>query len=522
MIRRGNPRVTREGATRAPAHLRLAIAALACFAAFACGEHERSGRMNVLLVTLDTTRADFLGAYGHPGDLTPSLDALARDGTRFDLAISAAAVTPVSHASILTGLYPFQHGLRVLAGDGGFRLPSDVPTIATILKAQGYDTAAIHSAFPVSAYFGLDRGFDLFQSFNAVMSIGPNGSTWNVQKDQRRSDETTDLALDYLKKARDPFFLWIHYWDPHDAALVPPPEFLPADVPRDKQGRPLPSRELYAAEVHYMDHELGRVVQALKKSGEYDHTLIAIVADHGEGLGDHGWESHRILYQEQVRVPLIVRVPGVHQVASSPALVRTVDILPTVLDYLALPSAPRANGASLRNLLEGRPEPERTAYADQINALDLNANMVKKRPLDDFLYCAMDAHWKLVYRPTHPEASELYRISDDPHETSNLWSRNPEEVARLERELARLDGWVTKPFPPIGSTQSRAGAQRALNNLGYAGKGGEEHQTPENEALRGVSLDWSWTCPVHPDVIAADPGKCTRCGEKLIPVRKKS
>jgi arylsulfatase A-like enzyme len=261
-----------------------------------------------------------------------------------------------------------------------------------------------------------------------------------------------------------------------------------------------------------MDHELGRVVQALKDSGEYDHTILVVVADHGEGLGDHGWESHRILYQEQVRVPLLVRVPALHQAPVSHALVRTVDILPTVLDYLSIPipaNARRASGASLRNLLEGRAEPERIAYADQINALDLNANMVKKRPLDDFLYCAMDARWKLVYRPSHPEASELYSIADDPHEASNLLRTRPEEVVRLERELARFQGWVTKPFPPIGSVQSRAGAQRTLNNLGYSGSGGP------------MDLEWSWSCPAHPDVVVSDPGVCPRCGEKLIPVRKR-
>jgi arylsulfatase A-like enzyme len=485
--------------------------AVACVFAASCTGRAPSDRMNVLLVTLDTTRADFLGAYGGPRGLTPNLDALAREGTRFDLAISAAAVTPVSHASILTGLYPFEHGLRVLSADGGFRLPPNVPTLATVLKEHGYHTAAIHSAFPVSAYFGFDRGFDRFLSFNTTMQIGPNGHTWNVRDDQRRSDQTTDLALDELKGSSDPFFMWIHYWDPHDAVLVPPPEFIPPDVPRSAVGQPLPSRQLYAAELGYMDHELGRLIDALKKSGAYEHTLVVVVADHGEGLGDHGWDHHRILYQEEIRVPLIVRVPGLHQAPSSPALVRSIDICPTVLDYLGLSSALHASGESLRNLLEGRPDHARIAYADQLNGLDLNANMVKSRPLDDFLYCAMDARWKLVYRPAHPEASELFDIASDPHEASNQWTSHRDEALRLERELAHFAGWVTQPFAPVGSAQSRAAAQTKLTGLGYAGSDGGPARTG--------ALEWQWTCPAHPDVLETSAGKCGRCGEKLIPVK---
>lgn len=485
------------------------IAAVVLLIAAACGGKADPPRMNVLLVTLDTVRADFLGAYGHPGGITPNFDAVAKAGTRFDLAISAASVTPVSHASILTGLYPFEHGLRVLSAEGGYRLPTDKPTLATVLKERGYRTAAIHSAFPVSAHFGLERGFDLFQSFDAPMQVGPKGHTWDVQKLQRRSDQTTNLALDFLKKAGDPFFLWVHYWDPHDPVLVPPPEFIPADVPRNEHGQPLPGRALYAAEMRYMDYEFGRLVQGLKDRGEYEHTLIVIVADHGEGLGDHGWDHHRILYQEQIRVPLIVSLPGLYPAPSSAALVRTIDVFPTVLDYLGVKGPGHISGESLRNLMEGRADRERSAYADQLNALDLNANMVKKRPLDDYLYCAMDARWKLVYRPAHPEASELYEIGVDPHETKNVFAAHPDEVVRLKRELGRFDGWVTEPFAPIGNASSRAAAQLALGGLGYTG----------GDPVPGQA--WSWLCPVHPEPLLSRPGKCAVCAGPLIPTRAK-
>src|SRR5258705_3968520 len=203
--------------------MRLRWAPLALILAVSCG-HERP--MNVVLVTLDTTRADYLGAYGRAGNPTPTIDALAREGTRFDLAISTAAVTPVSHASILTGLDNREHGLRVLSPKGRFRLRPPIPTLTTVLHDQGYRTLAVHSAFPVSSTFGFKNGFDVFESVEGELLGDGSRRTWDVAKFQRRSDETTRLALAAATDAREPFFLWIHYWDPHDAVQVPPKEFL--------------------------------------------------------------------------------------------------------------------------------------------------------------------------------------------------------------------------------------------------------------------------------------------------------
>jgi arylsulfatase A-like enzyme len=400
-----------------------------------------------------------------------------------------------------------------------------------VLKSRGYHTAAIHSAFPVSAYFGLDRGYDVFESFDAAMEVAPNGAHgWDVRHLQRRSDQTTDLAIAELKRAREPFFLWVHYWDPHDAVRVPPPEFLPADVPRGEHGEPLPSRQLYAAEVHYMDHELGRLVHALRESGEYERTLFVIVADHGEGLGDHGWENHRILYQEQVRVPLIVRVPssgpssaahadakpgdGPSDAKTTPevhALVRTIDIFPTVLDYLRVSDAPRVRGKSLRALIEGRAEPPRSAYADQINGYDKNAGMVQRRPLDDFLYCAIADGWKLVYRPAHPAASELYDLARDPREATDRFASEPERVHALMRDLADFKGWVTSPFPATSADPHARSAQRALAGLGYGGSA---------DSASDAGATWTWTCPLHDTLDQPSYGTCPQCGAPLVPVRR--
>lgn len=449
----------------------------------------------MVVLTLDTTRADFLGCYGRPGDPTPNLDALALEGTRFDRAIATASVTPVSHASILTGLDNHEHGVRVLAGMCGYKLKPDVPSLATILKAEGFATAAVHSAFPVSAYYGFDHGFDIFESFEGAIQKSQAGTmTWPLTQLQRRSDDTTRIVIEKLAQLEQPFFLWVHYWDPHDDVLLPPAEEIPASVPRGANGRPLASRELYAAEVDYLDSQIGRLFDDLKASGEWEHTIVVVVSDHGEGLGDHGWQFHRILYQEQIRVPLLVRIPGLVSAPSVAATVSTTDIAPTVLDYLGLRGPRAMSGRSLRPLLEGRDDAPRSAFADQINGYDLNAAMLAKRPLDDFLYAVVDQGWKLIWRPLHPEHSELYNLDEDPGELRNRLTTDPGEVLRLQKLLARHGGWVTAPCQtPDDPNMDLAAALQILENLGYAG------------GSAAVEPRWGFACPENPSLVVADP-----------------
>jgi arylsulfatase A-like enzyme len=502
--------------------MRRAAARAACIAVAALlsactGCSRAAKRPNVVLVTLDTTRADALSCYGAPQGSTPSLDALARSGTRFDLAVSTAALTPVSHASILTGLENQQHGLRVLAAPSGFRLRSDVETLATALKAEGYATAAIHSAFPVSAHFGLQRGFDVFESF-AVDGAGADPASWDVDALQRRSDETTDLALAYLKDAREPFFLWIHYWDPHDALRLPPTESLPRDLPQ-RDGKLVPSRELYAAEVRYLDQQIGRLLAGVDAGRAAGDSLVIVVGDHGEGLGDHGWPFHRILYQEQIRVPLIVRAPypsGARIQRAVPDVVSTVDLFATVLDYAGSKRAAPPSSHSLRECIEGRAAAPRIAFADSIAGYDLavgatGRRMVDNRPLDDFLYCALDAEWKLIYRPAHPAASELYHIASDPKERNNRFAVEPEQGTRLLAALADAQPWVTRPFESDAADPDADAARSALAALGYAG--GEHDVGPS-------AGDWEWVCPRHPDERSAAPQPCQQCGGRRVPVAR--
>ncbi len=236
---------------------------------------------NVILVTLDTVRADHLGCYGRAGNPTPTIDRLAREGVKFDMAISQAAVTPVSHASILSGRNPQGHGLRVIHAQTGYRLPDTVPTLSTILQASGWNTAAFLSSFTVSEHFGLQRGFDVFNTgLSAAPSqlIAPNPKgfwIWDVGSNQRRSDATTDKALAWLQGVQEPYFLWVHYWDPHDPHILPPSDVMdrfPPSAGGTKQQR----IAIYDSEIYFVDLQLQRLFAALEASGQADSTMVVL------------------------------------------------------------------------------------------------------------------------------------------------------------------------------------------------------------------------------------------------------
>jgi arylsulfatase A-like enzyme len=463
----------------------LAVAALALAA---CREERKLPP--VVLVTLDTTRADFFGAHGRAGDPTPHFDALAAKGVWFERAVTSSAVTPVAHASILSGTYQFRHGLRVLSAAGGYRMRPDIPTITSSLRARGYRTAAVHSAFPVSDHFGLGRDFEHFDSIELDLA---GGRAWDVLGGQRRSDRTTDRVLSLLEEEDDrPLFLWVHYWDPHDVELLPPARFLPRDLPRLEDGTILPSSRVYQAELTFVDLQFGRLMAALEEHDLADDALIVVTADHGEGLEDglerHGWFFHRILYQEQMHVPLIVKPPRSRSGRRVADLVRTVDVYPTVLDYVGLPLPGELDGRSLRALAEGRRDAPRTAYADQINLFDSNAQMLLYRPQAAFIFAALEDRWKLIYRPLAPETSELFDLHADPLELVDLFQTEREVVHRLARILRDHEGWVFEPLPadPHATPEMRAAANAALTALGYTGG-------DEGTGLgRDASEDWRW------------------------------
>ena len=395
--------------------------------------------INVVLITLDTTRADHLGCYGYDKPVSPRIDRFAAQSTIFERAVCSAAVTPVSHASILTGQHPYRHGLRVLHGLAENRLPDAALTLTEILRSVGYRTAAFISAFPAGSRFGLHQGFETFDEtfmHDELADVVDGLGAVNTGDNQRRAGDTTDLALQWLDRTDTTFFLWLHYFDPHDAQLLPPREFLsgfkvPVGTERDRL------RALYDIEIRYMDQQIGRVFDALERDGRLEESLIIIVSDHGEGLGDHDWWTHGILYEEQIHAPLIIHAPDRPSGRRVNHLVRTIDVMPTVLDVIGMNDHPATlDGRSLAAMLEKDvPDPGLTAYADSVNMLNyVFAPGIADRK-DDMLFCVTDGTWKYIHHLNRPKESELYDLTRDRREQSNLIASRPGQVKRLLADL---------------------------------------------------------------------------------------
>jgi arylsulfatase A-like enzyme len=430
--------------------------------------------LSVVLVTLDTTRADRLGPYGGPAGLTPAFDGLARSGVLFQQAQAQSAVTPVAHASLFTAQNPYRHGLRTLHGNRLYQLPEEAVTLAERFRERGYETAGFIAAFPCSRRFGLAQGFDVYdESFpeRGRPRVSASGSV-NTGLAQRDAAATTDAALGWLRHRRGgrPFFLWVHYFDPHDPLLRPPPSFTEPFMegfPEHQKMEMLLAndmggfvmkyaqrpeimqpwlRRLYDAEVAYADSQLGRLVQELGGLGLADRTVLAVTADHGEGLGDHDWWGHGILYQEQIHVPLALAGPGLPAGVAVPDRVRHIDVAPTLLELATGAGFSRGmDGRSLLPLMAaraaGRTPPDGSlpgpAYADSVTLMRYGAIFSQgvTDEKDDQLYAWIAGDLKWIRHRLRPEESELYDLAADPDELVNLLAARPEDAARLDASL---------------------------------------------------------------------------------------
>jgi choline-sulfatase len=375
-------------------------------------------RPNILLITLDTTRADHLGAYGHVAAQTPTLDRLAAEGVLFDRAVSVAPITLPAHVSLLTGRYPFAHGVR---NNGNFRVADDVPTLATALHDRGYRTAAFVSAFVLDRRSGLSRGFDEYDDrFDA------SGGRTQDDELERRGDRTGQLAENWIatqvggaggKGDRPPFFVWLHLYDPHDP-YTPPGPF--AERFRDHP---------YDGEIAFDDAVVGSIVARLIRLGVASTTIVAVVGDHGESLGEHDEATHAMfVYETVLRVPMLVWWPGhLTPVRVSP-LVRGIDLAPTLLDLAGMPPLPGAQGRTLLPLVRGGRQEPASAYSETYFPLFF-MNWAALRSIQD-------DRWKFIDAPE----AELYDLASDPHERSNLAARDPARAAALRRALDSVSG----------------------------------------------------------------------------------
>lgn len=429
---------------------------------------------NVLLITLDTTRADYLGCYGCAEQTSPNLDKLASESVVFDLAIAQAAVTPVSHASILTGLNPYNHHLRVLHGLVDNKLADEQITLAEVWQKAGGQTSAFISSFPVTKAFGLDQGFEHFDAdFPQADGKGlvSESGTVNTGKSQRRAGETTEAAIKWLRKKfskKKPLLMWVHYFDPHDPYVLPPDNFSTNFTPASKEKDDI-LRAIYKAEVFYMDHHIGRLFKTFKKQGLWDNTIVVVVADHGEGLGDHDWWTHGILYQEQIRVPQIVHIPGMQRGMRIKSLVRTIDLMPTVLEAAGVSADiyPTMDGKSLITTMNtGKTEKPLLGYSDSVNMLTYGRPDVrdKRDQKNDKIYCLMDERYKLIFHQQRPEETEFYDLQADPKETNNLSADNPAPMTVLMNDLESRNAF-SEIMP--GMTPTDAEWLKKLKGLGY-------------------------------------------------------
>jgi choline-sulfatase len=400
--------------------------------------------LDVLLVTLDTTRADRLGCYGYASAKTRHLDRLAAEGTRFETAIATAPITLPSHSSILTGLYPFEHGVR---NNGNFYLASRFETLATRLKARGYHTGAFVSSFILDRRYGLDRGFDVYDDrmegeYKQVVAL----------QAERRGDRTA-LALDRwiderAKEPQAPFFAWLHLYDPHEP-YSPPHPF-----------RDIFANDPYEGEIAFVDAIVASVLDRLRGAGLLDRTLVVVTGDHGESLGEHGESTHSMfVYDAALRVPLVFWRPGLvpagRVVADS---VRLIDIAPTILDLVGAPGLAAPHARSLVPLLMGRSAgPPPPAYSETL----LPMFYMNWAPLRAF----RDGRYKLIDAPR----PELYDLPTDPGELHNLYAEQPRRAAALREGLDRL----AASGDAMSVQKLDREAMEKLAALGYIGAGAE-------------------------------------------------
>ncbi|MBZ5722690.1 MAG: sulfatase-like hydrolase/transferase [Acidobacteriia bacterium] len=409
---------------------------------------------NVVVITIDTLRADHLGCYGYKQIRTPNIDALAADGARFERAYTSVPVTLPSHSVIFTGTYPMFSGMHDFAAN---KLSPTQPTLASVLKEQGYTTGAVIASAVLDSRFGLNHGFDFYYDhfdFSRLLET-------NLEQMERPGNVVADVTLDWLaQNYQKKFFLWMHLYDPHS------PYHPPAPYSEEYKGRP------YDGEIAFADAQVGRLIQFLKDKGLYKNTLIVLSGDHGESLGEHGEQTHGFfIYNATLHVPLIFHLPGQPTSHAVSEIVNLADLMPTILQVLKVDVPSQVQGRSLLPLMMAKPGEARGLYAETFLPR-LHFNWSELRGVETENYHFIDA-----------PKPELYDLTKDPGETQNLFAEKKAVAEEMRAKLTALIRQYSAGQELAQKTGLDPALMERLKSLGYAGFSGGGSPTITDRAL---------------------------------------
>jgi len=398
--------------------------------------------MNILLITLDTTRADALGLYGNTHAVSPRIDELGRAGIVFEDCYTPVPLTLPAHCSLFTGRYPVSHQVR---NNGTYVLPASETTLAGVLKDRGYETAAIVASFTVTAKFGLARGFD---TFDEDFETGRPLLNYTAEIP---ADRVTGKFTDWLG-ARAPgrkFFAWVHFYDPHSPY-----------VPHGEPGAAVSGESpwsLYEGEVRFVDAHVGKIVQALRDRGLYENTVIVLVGDHGEAFGEHKEHGHGIFcYEESLRVPLVLHNPRLFKSPKRVAgRLSLVDVMPGLLELIKAPVPPAVQGRSFWAIADGKEKGRREIYFESL----FGQEEFNWAPLTGLI----DGPHKYISLPD----AELYDVDADPRETRNLLAGSEETARAVDKKLGEFVRQAAEAATGASRRELSASDVKKLTSLGY-------------------------------------------------------
>jgi arylsulfatase A-like enzyme/Tfp pilus assembly protein PilF len=445
---------------------------------------------NVVLVTIDTLRADHVGCYGYTRIKTPNIDGLAADGTRFERAFAVVPVTLPSHSSMLTGTYPMRSGMHDFSAN---KLSATQPTMASVLNQAGYTTGAVIASAVLDSRFGLNQGFDFYYDHFNFSRLNEA----NLDEMERPGNLVADVALDWLgKNSQKKFFLWMHLYDPHFPYNPPEP------YKHEYATQP------YDGEIAFADEQVGRLVRYLKEKGMYPNTVIVLAGDHGESLGEHGEKTHGFfIYNATMHVPLIIRVPGGTAGRTAADPVSLVDIMPTALGAVGVPVPAEVEGKSLLAQVRGgdgeTSERDRSVYGETFLPR-IHFNWSELRGSENTKYHFIDA-----------PKPELYDLAKDPAELHNLLGEKKAVADEMRAKLVAMIREYSAGKELAEKTGLDPALMERLKALGYAAFSGGSDPTISSRDLPDPK-DRITTYELFSDAMAASQhGRYVESNEKL-------